>query len=183
MASLAIDFGGTQVKFGLIDQEGVVLCAAKVDSTANETIAFNLELISQKIRELMESKGIDARNVTSIGIALPSIINSKENIVLSEYVKYTDANTFDFNRWALEEWSVPVILENDARAALVGEWKFGAGKEYANIVLLTLGTGVGSRGTTGTGTAAGTADCAASKNGPATSIPSIVTLSPLPLVR
>ena len=144
MASLAIDFGGTQVKFGLIDQEGVVLCAAKVDSTANETIAFNLELISQKIRELMSSKGIDARNVTSIGIALPSIINSKENIVLSEYVKYTDANTFDFNRWALEEWSVPVILENDARAALVGEWKFGAGKEYANIVLLTLGTGVGS---------------------------------------
>src|SRR3990170_7444612 len=46
--------------------------------------------------------------------------------------------------WAMERWGVPLVLENDARAALVGEWQYGAGKDCDNVVLITLGTGVGT---------------------------------------
>ena len=79
-----------------------------------------------------------------IGIALPVIVDSKNNKVLTQYVKYSDAKDFDFNDWFRKNWNIKLQLENDARAALVGEWKYGAGRGCNDLVMLTLGTGVGS---------------------------------------
>ena len=64
--------------------------------------------------------------------------------ILSRYVKFTDADKMDFDSWARERWNIPIALENDARAALIGEWQFGTGKGHDHIVMITLGTGVGS---------------------------------------
>jgi glucokinase len=64
--------------------------------------------------------------------------------ILSKYVKYPDAQHVDLSHWAHTRWKVPLVLENDARAALVGEWQYGAGKGCDNLVLITLGTGVGT---------------------------------------
>ena len=50
----------------------------------------------------------------------------------------------DLNLWAKTNWNVPVVIENDARAALIGEWQYGAGKGSDNILMVTLGTGMGS---------------------------------------
>jgi glucokinase len=79
-----------------------------------------------------------------IGIAFPGIVDSARCKVLSKYVKYPDAQDVDFVKWAKDRWNIPVALENDAKAALIGEWQYGNGKGCRDLVLVTLGTGVGS---------------------------------------
>ncbi len=75
---------------------------------------------------------------------LPSIIDTNNNKVVSRYVKYHDAHLFDFNKWAAETWNLPIVIANDAKAALTGEWKYGAGRGTDDLVMITLGTGVGT---------------------------------------
>lgn len=144
MAAIAIDFGGTQIKFGIIESDGTILASGKVDAIAEDSIIKSLDLVSECVRGLLKNHNLSGVILAGAGIALPSIIDPVNNRVLSKYVKYTDANDFDFNAWGRNEWNLPVVLENDARAALAGEWKHGAGKGYDDMVLLTLGTGVGS---------------------------------------
>ncbi|MEO6221410.1 MAG: ROK family protein [Ginsengibacter sp.] len=143
MAVIAIDMGGTRIKFGIIGEGGNIISIAKLEATPDESIETNLRQISNRITALLSEKNISREQLKAIGISVPSIVD-ENNRVLSRYVKYTDANEFDFNLWAKNEWSLPIAVENDARAALIGEWKYGAGKGYNNIALLTLGTGVGS---------------------------------------
>jgi glucokinase len=143
MAVVAIDFGGTSIKFGVIGEGGEILAFSNLVASPTDTIQKNLEAINELLLTLLSNHAIPKGQLRAIGIAVPSIVGNN-NQVLSRYVKYTDAGDFDFNSWAMSEWGLPITVENDARAALVGEWKYGAGKGYSDIALLTLGTGVGS---------------------------------------
>lgn len=143
MAILAIDYGGTRIKFGLLEKEGNIIAVDLVKADPDDTIEKNLDTIH---RQALASFAhlLPTHPLTGIGIALPSIVDTKTNRVVSRYVKYTSAAGFDFNDWAKRTWGLPLAMENDARAALIGEWQYGAGKGFDDIVLLTLGTGVGS---------------------------------------
>jgi glucokinase len=143
MAVIALDLGGTKVKLGIIEKDEEIISVSKLDALPGITMENNLNEISNYIRNVLAENKIHLNKITAIGISVPSIVDDN-NKVLSRYVKYTDANEFDFNMWAKQEWNLPVVVENDARAALIGEWKYGAGKGYNDIALLTLGTGVGS---------------------------------------
>jgi glucokinase len=143
MAALTIDFGGTNVKFGIVEKGGEIVAVDQVRALPDSSIEDNLEMISKQ--SLISFKAyLASHSLSGIGIALPSIVDTQANRVVSRYVKYTSAKEFDFSGWASKEWGVPLAMENDARAALVGEWQYGAGKGCNDIVLLTLGTGVGS---------------------------------------
>lgn len=103
-----------------------------------------LPLQQSQVKTLLEHHAIPVQELRCIGLSFPGIVDSQRSKVLSKFVKYKNASEFDFKKWARQEWNLPVALENDDRAALLGEWTKGAGKGYENIVLLTLGTGVGS---------------------------------------
>lgn len=135
--------GGTRVKLGFIE-EGKLLFTSKLEAQPDKDIEENLNIVSHEVQRLLNSHSVSRRELGGIGISFPCIVDSHSNRVLSNYVKYKDAHQFDFNAWADEHWDLPIVIENDARAALLGEWIHGAGKGYKNIVLLTLGTGVGS---------------------------------------
>jgi glucokinase len=81
--------------------------------------------------------------INGIGLSIPGIVNINEKRVISINKKHEGAIEFDFNGWVKSQWDLPLVMDNDARAALNGEWKFGAGKGYNHIVMVTLGTGVG----------------------------------------
>jgi glucokinase len=53
--------------------------------------------------------------------------------LLYKYVKYNDANDIDLKGWARSKWNAPLAMENDARAALVGEWQYGARDKVPTI--------------------------------------------------
>jgi len=131
--------GGTQIKLGLVDIEGNLLetemLPAKSDLSMKERLD---ELVSDIDRKIANYK------LLGIGIAFPGIVDIKSNRIISKYVKYTDAHKVDLNSWAKSNWNVPVTIENDARAALIGEWQYGSGKGCDSILMVTLGTGMGS---------------------------------------
>lgn len=143
MIAITADLGGTRIKIGLV-QEGKIIASTKIIANAESTIEDGLERITNVVRDLLAQHSIARNELSGIGLSFPSIVDAQQNRVLSEYVKYTNANRFDFKAWAGEIWDLPIALENDARAALLGEWQAGAGRGFSSIVLLTLGTGVGS---------------------------------------
>jgi glucokinase len=143
MTTIAVDLGGTRIKVGIL-KNSEIIATSKLVALPDETIEANLERINEELRVLLKRHAIPAQELKGIGLSFPGIVDSQAGKVLSKYVKYKNASDFDFEKWARREWSLPVALENDARAALLGEWVKGAGKGHENIVLLTLGTGVGS---------------------------------------
>ena len=138
--AITVDMGGTKIKLGLI-HDGKVVAHSSLAASAHITLVTRLGQIADKADELVAE--YDAEPV-GIGIAFPGIVDNIRNRILSKYVKYPDAQDVDFPRWALDRWNVPAAVENDAKAALMGEWQFGNGKGCRDLVLLTLGTGVGS---------------------------------------
>jgi glucokinase len=84
-----------------------------------------------------------AEPVTGLGIGLCALVDSSRNRVLSTNGKYDDSVAFDFEGWAHESLGIPVRLENDARLALRGEMYAGAARGISDVVMFTLGTGIG----------------------------------------
>jgi glucokinase len=139
-ACVGIDMGGTSIKIGLVS-EGVLIDSAKLPASAHVTLQQRLDELVDPINAMLMSHNAD---VTGIGLAFPGIVDSRRKKILSRYVKYPDARKVDMAAWAEKAWHVPFAVENDARAALIGEWKYGAGRGCDDLVLITLGTGVGS---------------------------------------
>jgi len=72
------------------------------------------------------------------------LVDSSRNRILSTNQKYDDAPGIDLVGWAKAKWDWPLFAENDARMALLGEWQFGAGVNCEDLVMVTLGTGIGT---------------------------------------
>ncbi len=137
---LGIDMGGTRIKLGLLDETGNLLESETLPAKSGRTMEVRLRELVEDINGILGDK----YKLIGIGVAFPGIVDHTNNKILSEYVKYADAHKTDLNRWAKTNWDVRLVLENDARAALIGEWQYGAGKGRNNILMVTLGTGMGS---------------------------------------
>lgn len=138
---IGVDMGGTRIKVGYLNNDGQLVYGQIIDASSHLDMQTSLDYMASEINLTLGNKDLTP---TGIGIAFPGIIDSDKNRILSKYVKYADAQRFDLSSWALEKWNIPLVLENDARAALVGEWQYGAGRGYEDLVMVTLGTGVGS---------------------------------------
>jgi len=132
--------GGTRIKIGLV-HKGELIADASIAASAHISLAERLVEIGDQVDRLLTQTG---STPTGIGIAFPGIVDSVHHKILSRYVKYPDAQEVDLPDWAMRRWHIPLALENDARAALVGEWQYGSGRGVQDLVLITLGTGVGS---------------------------------------
>ncbi|MCC8197630.1 MAG: ROK family protein [Tannerellaceae bacterium] len=141
--TIAIDLGGTIVKIGLL-QNGHLLNCACLDSRLTLGLASNLPRIQEQVNGLLERAAITSDQLTGIGLAFPGLVNPLENQVISTNEKYDDACGFDLNEWIKERWNVPLYMDNDARLAVVGEWCAGAAQGKNNVVMMTLGTGIGT---------------------------------------
>lgn len=137
---IGVDFGGTRIKLGLV-LEGQIIADANIEAASTRTFEERLIDITLEMNHLLST---GAYRLTGIGFAFPGIVNFHTGKILSRYVKYPGAENVDLNEWATTNFGVPIAVENDARAALVGEWKHGAGLGSTDLVLVTLGTGVGT---------------------------------------
>jgi glucokinase len=141
MSIIAIDLGGTRIKIGIV-ADGQVLVSSILKTMVTEGLEFHLPYIKAEIDKL-KVQSFD-KNITGIGMAFPGLVNSKAGFVISASGKYEDASLLNLTAWAQTEWGLPFKMDNDARMACLGEWKYGAGKGSTDMVMCTLGTGVGS---------------------------------------
>jgi glucokinase len=140
---IGIDLGGTRVKLGLI-KDDVLIDKKIIPAQAAKGLAASLPIIKKYIDSLLQTNNVDKKNFKGIGFGFPGLVDSQTNKILSTNAKYDDALNIHLGDWVKENWLVDFFLDNDARLAAVGEWKFGAGKDTDDLVAITIGTGIGT---------------------------------------
>ncbi len=140
--AIALDLGGTRIKTGIVEA-GRLLAHSVIEAESAEGFRKKLPAIEDEMESLLKASNLTPADISGIGISIPGIVNVTERTLLSVNGKFSDAVGFDFIEWAGNRWNLPVVLENDARSALIGEWKHGAGRGFDNLVMVTLGTGIG----------------------------------------
>ncbi|MEN7550653.1 ROK family protein [Rapidithrix thailandica] len=144
MQILGIDMGGTNLKLGWV-ANGEVLATSQVKALPKSSMLENLSLCKSESIKLAQQIGASLNDLQGVGLAFPGLVDSKSNRIHSTPKdKFEDAIGVDPEAMVRELWQCSLAVENDANMALLGEWQFGVGKEYQNIVQITLGTGIGS---------------------------------------
>jgi len=140
---VAIDLGGTYIKLGLLKNGVVVEKRTLVSKSANGLSSRLTELVDT-VNEMLIHYGLDKNQLKGIGIAFPGLVNPKECSVIATNAKYDDAKEIDFCKWAWDNWQLPLVMDNDARLSAIGEWQYGVAQGIDNIVMMTIGTGIGT---------------------------------------
>lgn len=143
MYYIGIDLGGTIIKVGLVT-DGKVVGTARIEADSIHGLLPRLEPIAKTIDSLLETNDIKGSELGGVAVAFPGIVNASESRVIATNAKYDDAPKVNMQEWARKNWDVPLVMDNDARMATVGEWQFGAGKGINNMVMMTIGTGIGT---------------------------------------
>ena len=138
-ALAGIDIGGTKIAIALANLDGEILAKRRLP-TPNENGPFALlEIVSQTLAEMI---GENNSALTAIGVGSPGPLDIEHGLIMSP------SNLRDWDRVPIVEvlskkFGVPVMLDNDANAAALGEFSFGAGRGFKNIFYVTVSTGIG----------------------------------------
>ena len=141
MIALGIDIGGTSIKGASITSEGIILdrFSLKMDRLATPEVSFGR--LCDEINKFLSDKSYKDE-IIGVGLGVPGILDKAKGIVKSSpnMPLWLNFNIVDFVK---ERVHLPVRIVNDASSAALGEARFGSGKDYQNIIMITLGTGVG----------------------------------------
>ena len=135
-----VDVGGTTVKIGLFDCEGNILEKWEIPTRTEDSGAGILPDIAQALLKKMAEKGLKKEEMAGVGIGTPGPVD-RDGIV-HEAVNL-GWGVFNLRERMEELCGMPVRAGNDANVAALGEMWKGGGRGYKNLVLVTLGTGVG----------------------------------------
>src|SRR6056297_1196095 len=136
MKIVGVDLGGTNIKAALVDETGVITSQKTTKTLVNE----GTEMICNRIIELVQE--IAQEEQVKVGIGSPGSID-RENGVIKYANNITALNGVELVKMIKERTGFEAYLENDAKAAALGERWFGSARHTDNFVVLTLGTGVG----------------------------------------
>jgi glucokinase len=140
---IGIDLGGTKVKIGLIKND-VIIDKVTVSALSSEGLEASLTLLEKEIYQLFKANNIDLLSLKGIGLAFPGLVDPHNKKILSTNAKYDDGFSINLENWIKDHWDVDFYIDNDARITAVGEWKYGEGKDTDNLVVMTIGTGIGT---------------------------------------
>lgn len=152
--ALGLDIGGTRLKAIALNSEGETLHEMEVDSRAGE----GPEKVRETLREIVSEFRRLHFDPSVVGIGCAGSVAPKTGVVRTS-PNFGAWKDIPLKEWSESDFKVPTFVDNDANCAVVAEWKLGQGKGLRNLVLLTLGTGVGGglvldnrlyRGRTGT---------------------------------
>lgn len=135
-----VDLGGTTVKLGLFDVEGTVLDKWEIPTRKEDSGKHILPDIAEAILAKMSEKSIEKSQVQGVGIGVPGPVDDKGVIIKAVNLGW---DTMNINEKLGKLLGLPVQAGNDANVAALGEMWKGGGQGYENLVLVTLGTGVG----------------------------------------
>ncbi len=132
------DLGGTHLKYGLVDESGGIAFESQVDTPeTTEKLLPTLKDIWNTLRNKHRLQ------IASAGLGFPGIFSQKEQKIIQS-PNYPDIDNFALVPAISGFIDVPFWMNNDANMAAFGEYKCGAGQNTHSLILLTIGTGVGS---------------------------------------
>lgn len=138
--SIGVDLGGTNLRAAAITEQGQVLARMAGHTNLKEGRDAVIDDIVLSIRALRDQFGSEP--LAGVGVAVPGFIRMKEGLIVGSN-NLPQFDSFPVRDVISERLGKPVILENDANAAALGEKWMGAGRGVNDLILLTLGTGIG----------------------------------------
>jgi len=150
---IGLDVGGTKILGAVVDAKGGLHATQEVAtvSTSRDALLAQLETVVEKLLG-------HERRAAALGFGFPSRIDQRTGVLVASV--NVPFENIDVRRMLAERFGLPVFVDNDGNVAAIAEWRVGAGRGVDDIVMLTLGTGVGGglilggrpyRGATGVG--------------------------------
>ena len=137
MNILAIDIGGTMIKYGLVSSDGEILSTDKIETEAEKGLENILNKIDNIFKRYKENNpvGIAVSGTGQINGMIGKVIGG--NPIIPNWIGTNLVKILE------EKYNLPAILENDVNCVALGEKWIGAGKNLSNFICLTIGTGIG----------------------------------------
>ncbi len=139
--AVGIDLGGTNIAAGVVDETGKLLCSRTVKTKAPCTPDEIADRIAALCRAVTEDAGMVPEQIAWIGAGVPGSVDKNTGIL--EYANNLGFRDVPLGTMLGNRLQCPVFLDNDANAAAWAEYCVGAGKGCCDMVMMTLGTGVG----------------------------------------
>ena len=134
-----IDIGGTSSKIGLV-MDGRVIRQTRIATTGHADDHAFADALATTVRSLVAEGGDGT--LAAVGIGAPNANQFTGIIEMAPNLPWK--HDVPLARMLQDRLGVPAVLGNDANAAALGEWRYGAGKGYDDLLVVTIGTGVGS---------------------------------------
>jgi glucokinase len=141
-ALLGIDLGGTKVEFALGDAEGRPLRGRRRPTAPTGDPDADVARMADDARALLREAGLAPADVAAVGVSVPGPFDPETGMVLRP-PNLPGWDAVPLRDWLSRALGRPVFLDNDANAAALAEWRFGAGQGARHLVHLTMSTGVG----------------------------------------
>lgn len=135
-----VDVGGTTCKIGLFENDGTIVDKWEIRTNTENNGAGILDDITAALEAKLTAAGISKEDVQGVGIGVPGAIKSDGTVCKCVNLGW---GVFNVENALSEKIGLPVKAGNDANVAALGEMWQGGGKGYKNVVMVTLGTGVG----------------------------------------
>ncbi|MBQ9268223.1 MAG: ROK family protein [Oscillospiraceae bacterium] len=140
--NICLDVGGTKVLGVIFDENREIVYRLKKRSKGKGNSAQNVEeVIISVVEEMIEESGIDKSKIHAIASCAPGVIDQDAGIVL--FTPNLPWRDYDIRSAMEKRFGVPFYIGNDVNLGVLGEYKFGAGRGYKNIVGFFVGTGMG----------------------------------------
>ena len=144
MKCIGVDVGGTSVKLGIFETTGELLDKWEVKTRKEENGKNILPDVAASIREKVSAMGLDLKkDIAGVGLGVPGPVMPDGSVEVCVNLGWRNVNPQKELSALLDH--IPVKSGNDANVAALGEMWQGGGKGYDNLIMLTLGTGVGRR--------------------------------------
>lgn len=139
---IGVDLGGTKISTALAELNGNILNENTIPTNAKDGEEAVLSRIIYAIEQILELTGKRADEIKTIGIGSPGPLDSKKGVILE--TPNIPFKNFQLVKPIEDRFEIPTYLENDANAAAIGEFMFGAGRNTKNMIYITVSTGIGA---------------------------------------
>jgi glucokinase len=139
---LGIDLGGTNIKSGVLNDEGRVLSAVSIRTDAHLGPQAGIDHLEEAGRRAVEASGLTWDQIAGVGLGSPGTMDIPAGILLDP-PNLHGWKHLPIRQLLAERLGKPVVFQNDGNAAAYGEYWTGAGRGSHSLVMFTLGTGIG----------------------------------------
>jgi len=141
LLNVGVDIGGTNIKFGIIDENGKILLQKKIKTEPDRGSDVIVRSIIQGIDTILEKASLRHVDIRSVGLGVPGTADSNNGAVV--YAPNLSWENVEIAKPIQQAINVPVYIVQDTRAAAWAEYLIGAGKGLRGVASVTLGTGLG----------------------------------------
>jgi glucokinase len=142
MKAISLDLGGSHVTLAVVEDDAI-LQSREISVDPGAELRPLLPLFKTIVYDMLAKLKIPAEDCIGVAMGCAAMVDRTTGRVLSTNGKFEDSPGIDLPAWCRAEFSLPFTIENDARMALLGEWYAGAAKGADDVVMITLGTGIG----------------------------------------